>query len=210
MTVPAFVLRDLAPHIRGDVLSLGYPDIVATQEEIESIFNVKPLLRVVNGVRKPLVETRELFEMLGARFTCVDIHAWRGIERICDLNVPQDLGKYDLVIDAGTTEHCFNIGTAIMNAANAVKPGGRIYHGLPLFMMNHGFYNICPTALQSFYEQNGWRVDFMEARKGGSVKPAKTGRHFEAEAESIVTFMAQRLTARGLTWPLQQKYRKAA
>jgi hypothetical protein len=55
------------------------------------------------------------------------------------------------VLDCGTTEHCFNVGQAIINAAHAVKPGGAIFHCFPMCVMNHGFWNASPTAFKDFY-----------------------------------------------------------
>src|SRR5262245_47593954 len=150
MGLALHAMKALAPHLKGArVLSLGYPDILATAQEVREIFGVEALDTIdagaQHGIERPLVETMELVRLLGSTLECVDVIKWRGFERVLDLNEPHDLGSYDLVIDPGTTEHCFNIGQAIMNAARAVAVGGRIYHSPPLSMVNHGFYNVCPT-----------------------------------------------------------------
>ena len=124
------LLAEMLPARR--ILSLGYPDILATKEDIIRIFGVEPASFVNTGkwhrVNYPLPETTALFQQLGCELVCVDVHASRGVERIVDLNAPAELGKYDIVMDMGTIEHCFNIGQALKNAVNAVDIGGRIFH----------------------------------------------------------------------------------
>jgi len=220
MALALHAIRTLAPHLKGaKVLSLGYPDILATHEQVKEIFGVDAKTTIEtgeqHGIKRPLIETMALFKLLGSTLDCIDVVKWRGFERILDLNEPHDLGTYDLVIDPGTTEHCFNIGQAIMNAANAVRVGGRIYHSPPLLMINHGFYNVCPTALQDFYEQNGWRIELFEARVLGSEQNTKAvpisaagamSRSAKVAPETGLVFMAQRLTPKELKYPQQKKY----
>jgi SAM-dependent methyltransferase len=215
MALAMHALKAIAPYLKNaSVLSLGYPDILATAEQCQELFGVTPSATIEGGaqhhVDRPLVETQELFKLLGSRFECVDVVHWRGLERICDLNYPQELGQFDLVIDPGTTEHCFNIGQAMMNAANAVKPGGRIYHSPPMTMINHGFYNICPTMLQDFYGQNGWEIETMEARKGELAVPltekTAAARKVKVNMECGLVCIARRKTAAALHFPMQGKY----
>ena len=218
MALAYHAVKLLAPHIKGaKVLSLGYPDILPTVEQVEELFGVKVTEQIKAGEQhnimdRKLVETMDLFKMVGATLDCIDVVKWRGFERILDLNEPHDLGSYDLVIDPGTVEHCFNIGQAIMNAARAVKVGGRIYHSPPLFMVNHGFYNVCPTALYDFYTQNGWQIELFEARlveKDFAVKitpQAASARTVTVAQETGLCFMAKRLTDAELRWPQQSKY----
>ena len=215
MALALHAMKALAPHLRNaSVLSLGYPDILATAEQCEEIFGVVPLAKMetptLHTVKGPLVETRELLRLLGSSFECVDVMRWRGFERIVDLNEKHDLGKFDLVIDPGTVEHCFNIGQAMMNAASAVKVGGRIYHSPPMTMINHGFYNICPTMLHDFYTQNDWEIETLEARQGESFAPitpaGAAARKVKVSMEAGLVCIARRRTAMKLQWPVQGKY----
>ena len=215
MALALHAVEALAPYLKGArVLGLGYPDILASEEDVERIFGVK-VLRTIDagsqhGITRPLVETMELMRLLGSTLECVDVKAWRGFERVLDLNEPHDLGAFDLVIDPGTSEHCFNVGQAIMNGAKAVKPGGRIWHSLPFTMVNHGFYNVCPTALWDFYMQNGWTIDLYEVRnKNGAVALDERGAHARSAkttSECGIICMARRLTDAALRWPTQHKY----
>ena len=81
------------------------------------------------------------------------------------------------MIDAGTIEHCFNIAQAILNAAQAVAPGGHVFHAPPMTMLNHGFYNLNPTLFHDFYGQNGWTVErLVGGTQEGKFKVHPTGR----------------------------------
>lgn len=202
----------IARRIRGDVLSLGYPDILVPPDECRALLGVAPVSLTEfggwHGIKHQLPETEAVFAALGARLRCIDINASRGVEQRVDLNYPVELGAYDLVIDPGTTEHCFNVGVAIMNAANAVKPGGAIFHGPPLSMVNHGFYNFCPTLLYDFYTQNGWRIEAFEARhitSGAPVELHPTQRYV-APGEAALYCVAVRESPAPLKFPTQSKY----
>lgn len=199
------------------VLSLGYPDIVATQEDVHEIFGVwideTTDHNRWHGVEHRLPETMALMSALGVELDCVDIVASRGVERIVDLNYPADIamgGGYDLVIDGGTIEHCFMAGQALMNAAAAVAPGGRIWHGNPVSMVNHGFWNLCPTLLWDFYTQNGWKVEeFWLTDVHGERYEAHPTKRYHAPTEASLHFVARRLDGATVEYyPTQTKYLK--
>lgn len=208
MTASALSVMSNFPAKR--VLSLGYPDIIATPEMIQNIFNVTPTVFVDNGgwhgVSHELPETVAFFGLLGSELTCVDVHASRGVEMVMDLNYPQDIGKFDLVLDCGTTEHCFNIGQAIINAANAVAEGGVIFHTPPLSMINHGFYNLNPTLFHDFYTQNDWKIEFMAGVQGGSLFAVEATTRYAVPSELSLYVVARRTNMRPLSFPTQSKY----
>ena len=215
MGLALHALKTLKPYLKGaSVLSLGYPDILATAEQVKDLFGVDVKETIEGGaqhkVDRPLVETKALFTALGSHFECVDTVKWRGMERVADLNYPHRLGKFDLVIDPGTTEHCFNIGQAMLNAASAVRKGGRIYHSPPMTMINHGFYNICPTMLYDFYTQNDWDVELLEARAGEFSTPidelGSMARRVNVSPNSGLVCVARRRTDMDIMFPVQRKY----
>lgn len=211
MALTAQALALLARHLPGKrILSFGYPDLVASAEQIERLFGVRPTRYTEfgrwHGVDFPLPETLEVFEAIGAELACVDIQPSRGVERVVDLNQPCELGSYDLVIDAGTIEHCFNIGQAILNAAGAVAVGGLAFHAPPMTMLNHGFYNINPTLFHDFYVQNGWT---LEALVGGTREgkfQVQATRRFAGPPEAVLYCLARRQRAGALRFPTQSKY----
>lgn len=210
----------IAPLLKGArVLSLGYPDLLVPAQAVKEMFGFEPQ-KFTNaarrhGTRYPLPETQHVMERVCAEFVCVDVARFAGVERIADLNFPQDLGTFDLVIDPGTLEHCFNIGQAMMTAAGSVRVGGRILHLSPMTMINHGFYNLCPTFFADFYAQNGFAIEVMQAhrrREGrdefGDVGTNATGR-MRMDAECGLCVLARRLTDDALHYPVQTKYAAA-
>lgn len=212
MALTLSALKLLAPHLKGaKILCLGYPDLLVTADEYQEVFGFLPERFTRRGAwhgrQHPLPETEELLTRLASTLQCVDICSDFGIEKIVDLNHKVDLGNFDLVIDPGTIEHCFNIGQAVFNAADAVKVGGRIFHIPPMSLMNHGFYNICPTMLFDFYTQNGWKVEALKGmdRDGNEYRISETGR-FKSPPEVSLHCLAKRETHGPLRMPIQTKY----
>ena len=209
-------LQIIAAHLPwANVLSLSYPDLLVKAEDVELHFGYKPTRfnakGTIHGRDYPLPETIEFFEHQNASLRCIDMARFRGVEEIVDLNYPVDLGKYDLVINPGTLEHCFNIGVAMISASEAVKPGGRIYHEAPVGMLNHGFYNLCPTLFNDFYAQNGWKIEFWalytpKGPKAMDKSLAVTRQHMPPE--SHMSCLVQRTNPEPVKMPIQWKYRK--
>ena len=226
------ILEELARKAPASrVLSLAYPDVLADSAQLSALFGEGIRDRLVvrgdsaqtltfHGLRglDHLVETGSLFAALGLHLDCIDIRAARGVERVVDLNaaLPADLvGGYQLVIDPGTVEHCFNIGQAMINATRATAIGGYIVHVNPLSMFNHGFYNLNPTFYYDFYGQNGFEVLFMNGiAKSGGAAPffdvAPVQRFNGVPDELAMLVIAKRREGRDLVWPIQSKYRSAA
>lgn len=213
MALPLHSLQSLQPHLKGaEVLSLSYPDLLIPEALLFQHFGVRAVhfTDKANYHRVPyrLPETVDVFRQMGARLQVIDaVHA-TGFEDIIDLNYEADVGQYDVVIDPGTIEHCFNVGQAFFNAAHAVKPGGIIYHISPMDMMNHGFFNFNPTLFQDFYGQNGWIIEDLRAI-------SETPTHFSANArffskyEHNVVCIARRKGSQRMKFPVQAKYLKA-
>lgn len=223
---PAFAeLRKAARPVRA--LGLGYPDVVASRDELCALFGEEirdrlaprpdgPDIRRRHGFPEgEVVETGTLFAALGIDLDCVDMQPGYGVHRVVDLNrpLPADLvGRYAMVLDPGTIEHCFNIGQAMMNVAQAVARGGYVAHVNPLSIYNHGFYNLNPTFYHDFYGDNGFQVQFMNglaAREGpGAFFDVKHTERFDGVPEnSVLLVIARRIAERAPVWPVQSKYR---
>lgn len=205
------LLRDYLPAKR--VLSLSYPDLVCTQDELEKVWGIRTFAErdfgEWHGLDHQLPETVEAFAKMGTEvFSCVDIVASRGVEQVFDLNAPHDFGEFDLVLDAGTTEHCANVWQATLNAANAVAVGGVIFHSPPLTMLNHGFYCIQPTFYYDFYTQNGWTLEKMLITNGVMQCEAPRTNRFKVDPEQSLYVIARRMTPGPLKAPTQSKYLK--
>lgn len=141
---------------RGQALSAGFPDLLI---EADLPARDAPELNKLHGWYKPIPDSREAFRSIGYDLTVIDRAKYEGSEVVADLNEIQVLGEYDLVVDPGTSEHCFNVAQALLNLAGAVKEGGVISQALPMSMFNHGYWNVNPVALLDFYELNGFEVE---------------------------------------------------
>lgn len=153
-----------------------------------------------------------IFKELGYIHTdIIDIYQERGCELVVDLNYPSILGSYDLVLDHGTIEHCFNIAQAAINLANAVKQNGIILQHLPMNMVNHGFYNISPTWFYDFYETNGFEIKHLEGWCWANKQSFEVPRaeSFTGLPEHcLLTMIAQRTVTQEVKYPIQCRYRK--
>ena len=206
------------------VCSFGYPDIIAPLPMIEKLLgNQYPLLEARadsdiickrHGLTyHPIPDAHSLFTLLDCQLDVWDIMQERGCEILCDLNEPMHLhNDYDIVLDVGTVEHCFNIAQAVMNMAELVKQGGYIIHENPANCLNHGFYNLNPTWYHDFYTANGFELlDCGFATKdGGRAEVPLTKRFVFTGREVNVFCMAQRNTIQSLVYPQQSKYAKTA
>src|ERR1700680_1355775 len=122
------VLRDALaalPATNGPgrrILSLGYPDILASPASLEKIFGGEVMRKVgtradsaqilrwhnADGMTDRVAEAGALFDALGFELDVLDLVQARGGEIVQDLNepIPASLReRYAAVIDAGTLEH---------------------------------------------------------------------------------------------------------
>jgi hypothetical protein len=103
----------------------------------------------------------------------LDVSEHEGATYVCDLNqdIPPNLrGRYDVVYDGGTMEHVFDVRMFLSNCGSLVSGGGFVIHSVPVNnFVNHGFWQISPTALLSFYRLNGFvarGIGFYHSVKG--------------------------------------------
>ena len=166
---PAFdLLRSLAPC---RLLSLGYPDLLISDEfDVPEVANADKQ-RLNHSWQGKIYETDAVFRRIGIEATYADISAHTGLEKPIDLNSKiAKAPQYDVVLDPGTLEHCFNIGQAFVNVRNMTRIGGHILHLNPLNIVNHGFYNVSPTTYYDFYELHGdqIRIGAVIDKEGGT------------------------------------------
>ncbi len=212
------------------VCSFGYPDIIAPLPMIEKLMgNQFALLEPRqdsdaickrHGLQyRPIPDAESLFKLLDCTLDVYDVVKERGCEILCDLNdkwrrngLFDPMNDYDIVLDVGTVEHCFNIAQAVMNMAGLVKEGGYIIHENPFNWGNHGFYNLNPTWYADFYTANGFELlDCGFATKdGGRAEVPLTKRFVFTGREVNVFCMAQRNTIQSFVYPQQSKYAKTA
>jgi SAM-dependent methyltransferase len=220
--------RKVAGERRLSTLCFGYPDLVLPHAELAQIVGAGrlqdlPERRDAEKVRQwhnlpadaPVYDSIALFDRLGLDVTIADVAALQGMERIVDLNdpLPDDLRRYfDLVIDPGTCEHCFNVGMAFRNVCEAVAPGGFLVHIAPLSYINHGFWNFSPTVYPDYFEANGFALLHLAGHA-----PMPDGRlgafavdhfqRFSPPPKGILYVAAERTGTQAPVWPVQRKYR---
>ena len=209
-------------------LLLGYPDIIVpraalarivgeavvaglpVREDARSIWAYHGLA----GVEDPLFDSIAFFRALGVEPHVIDAARVRGMESLVDLNdpLPAELARrFDLVVDTGTCEHCFNVGQAFMNACEALAEDGVLVHAAPLSRVNHGFWNFSPTVYPDFMLANGFELQVLTGVSGDLRSGMRTfevdpvGR-FDPPPGSALYVVAQRREVRSLRWPVQRKY----
>ena len=208
----------LAANVKGRALSAGYPDMLIAPKDWgvgPAIITIRPDSAKVaahHGWRGDICDSHDLFMRHGLELEVIDRAVYQGCERVVDLNEWSKLGDggdgYDLVIDPGTSEHCFNIPQALVNLADAVKVGGCISQALPMAMFNHGYWNVNPVALIDFYEANGFRIERMLLRhERGNFEPGvdTLRRRLSGVPDGAVNLLlARRLERKAFRWPQQK------
>ena len=212
----------VACNVQGRALSAGYPDLLIHLPKLKPRPD-SDKVAAHHGVKHPIADSVEVFAGLGLTLEVIDRKVIQGCEHVVDLNerptLDEDYGTpeairlgefwdYDLVIDPGTSEHCFNIAQALLNLADAVKVGGCIVQALPITMVNHGYWNVNPVALVDFYEQNGFQIeDFVIRHPGGIFNPPVEKRHWRMSPVpdgAVTVLTARRLEKREFRWPQQR------
>jgi hypothetical protein len=229
------IFRQLMPRIESrpiKLVTVGYPDCLMSDAIVSDLFGEDVLSSLTyredsdkiiawhslgNHLDK-VIETQSLFKALDIEMTVLDINEVRGGEIICDLNEPIDPdlhGCFDIVLDGGTMEHCFNVGQVITNLVSMAKVNGFVMHGNPLVVMNHGFFNFSPTFYHDYYIDNGHRLPspiYGYVSKGLEYELFElppTQRFGKAPDNSWINVIAQKLHNRKNAWPMQTKYKNS-
>jgi hypothetical protein len=216
------LMKILKPGMK--VASFGYPDIIVPIGLIKDLIgeNYKHLVYRKDSDKicerhklslRPIPDAKSVFQCRDCELDVYDIVEERGCEILCDLNypfIPRE--TYDVVLDVGTIEHCFNISQAAYNMAGMVKIGGYILHENPFNWGSHGFYNLTPTWYSDFYESNGFkRIYLMLASPDGKFQKVPfTGRFiYDGLIKEVNCFaMFQRAEKKDFVFPVQTKYKE--
>ncbi len=102
--------------------------------------------------------SRVFWTSLGLDYAAIDVDTREGVTYL-DLNrddVPFDLYRaFDLVINAGTTEHVSNQGNAFRIIHDLARTGGVMYHEVPAGgTIEHGFIAYQPVFFMRMAQQN--------------------------------------------------------
>ena len=207
-------------------LCLGYPSMCVNPKLFDDAHQYKEVpnaekIKNYNSWDGPIYSTTEIFkkELGFQEVKYADVERHEGSEIILDLNFFIDWKeKYDFIIDAGTAEHCFNVGQVFDNIRRGVNSnGGIVIHVNPLNMLNHGFWNINPTTYFDFYNSNGFEIIKSIGMNRDSNNPKffyysdnnKHKRFIIKESEVINLIVAKSISNTDVitTWPVQHKYK---
>ena len=130
--------------------------------------------------------TEELLRAIGAKsVTSVDVSDYESCDIVLDLMedvaARQDLadklcGRFDTVLDYGTSEHVFNFPQALVNAWNILREGGSYIFDLPVSgWTNHGLVQFTPSYFHSVGKTAYFSLEhiFFHGRHGGIVDLAE-------------------------------------
>ncbi len=206
---------------------LGYPDLIVTEESLRSLFGEQAVsmwpkskwteeIVAWHGIPRDfgaIYDSQTLFDKYGVNARFFDVKAHRDCEEPLDLNqeISHDLKQaFDLLIDTGTLEHCFNVGIAFRNMCEMTSHKGIVISAAPLTKVNHGFWCFSPTAYFDGFVQNGFKVlSFLgvisEAGKPKLIDIHPTQRVI-LPPESIMIAVARREALQDFIWPVQSKY----
>lgn len=105
---------------------------------------------------------------LGAtRITAIDASDYEGADLLHDLNepVPAELHeRFDVVLDAGSLEHVFNVATALRSLMLMTSVGGRVILVTPANNhCGHGLFQFSPELFQRvFCADNGFELERIQ------------------------------------------------
>jgi hypothetical protein len=149
------------------VLDLGPQDLWIEREPLYRIArrHLRPadcertIAAIFDG-KSPKADAQPAFYSIfgGGSYRSIDLTDPRADYSV-DLNQPlsENIGRYDVVTNFGTTEHVFNIGQSFANIHRLLKVGGIQLHAIPSYgYIDHGFYNIHPCAYLDMAKANNY------------------------------------------------------
>lgn len=234
-------LKDLQSTRRLTVATLGYPDLLVTEtmfknqgidtselEVREKFVNTsmhkKLRAKLEEDGTKQLYTAESFFNYFNMDIDVFDVYSHLGVELILDLNqpVPTDYKpNYDLILDVGTLEHCFNVGQAFKNIMQMTRLNGTIFMAAPASKINHGFWNFNPTVYTDIFHQNGWVIKDLIGVKGTTrdigelvehnldyfiPDPENRKMYPNKPEEVIIMCIANKVKEQEFEYPLQMKY----
>jgi len=214
MIYDALVIARIAAGLprQKKALALGVPTLNFSSSQFHRALKAHPeIMRTSGSLLCDFKDHRDFFSNLGFEsVAALDISPYEGADIIGDLNDPncaeRIADQYDLVYDHGTVEHVFDVSTAFRTINRLVRPGGVVIHSAPANgFMDHGFWQISPNLLRTFYQSAGFEVLTCALLVLGprpyAVPAAENyyrtcGRSFVTEQfpEALVVFAARKIT----------------
>jgi hypothetical protein len=149
-------------NFHGHLLCLGRQDILVNSETAAEVFK-KHGISATSPWPKGRLDDQQFFKAFGfSTVDSIDYDDFEGATIIHNLNlcIPANLaGRFDYIVDGGTSEHVFNFSQALKNYHSMLDVGGKIIHFVPSSnAMDHGFYSFSPTLFQDYYLRNNWKI----------------------------------------------------
>jgi len=207
--------------------SFGDPELILTPAELAYLVGeqqsqsfatrtdalAKRTLAKLTKIDCMVLETSAVIEAMGGKLSIFDLYSHTGKEIELDLNesIPQKLfEQFDFVLDPGTLEHCFNVGTAIKNMAKMCKLNGHVIHHNPLFIYNHGFFNFSPTFYFDFYTDNGFEIiDYPSLQTDSLSLTLQINTVFDIRNGRVNNLLVKRnKIVSEFAWPVQSLYQQ--
>lgn len=204
---------------RGKVAFLGYPDLLVSEQILldslgENNFKKISIDSRDDDIRKhhgypdsfKIYSLIDIFDKIyNCDYVIFDVNNVRGIETYLNLNenLPDEYkNQFDVVIDASVLEHCFNIGIAFKNFCDLVKIGGIASTVNPIYMFNHGYYNINPIMIRDGFVSNGFTILNREVMLMNGDQVTSFGRKSNP-IRHFNLFLAKRIIEKDFTFPIQ-------
>jgi hypothetical protein len=172
-------ILDIGPQNVYFVREEQIREFVASQGRTDSDANLeKEISRLIyfstprSGERTTLFS--EIADLAKIEYNSIDVCPGLKTE-ILDLNfdkLPRYMaGRYDVVLNFGTTEHIFNQWNCFEAIHDATKVGGSIYHQLPASgYLDHGYYCYTPLFFREMAEANGYEILDLFVTPAGESK----------------------------------------
>jgi len=153
-----------------------------------------------------------LFRACGFSYKALDIFDGDSV-MLFDLNIqsppPNLVGQFDLITNFGTTEHLINQRLAMQTIHDLTKPGGVIYHDLPLGGYHtHGYFSYNPMFFQHLAEANSYDILYHAYSRNSVESPAPefmTRNGFSADGwmDCGIEFVLRKTVDRPFRMPLE-------
>ena len=184
------------------VAVIGYPNTHTDAEHVAQGFGTD-----TEQACAPDYNLLRLLEHQGHRCRVFDVTAHQGMEEFLDLNepLPADLQQqFDLIVDSSCLEHCFNVAQAFRNLCDMTRVGGYVTTVAPIYIFNHGYYNINPIMHQDGFEQNGFEMKSQELiNNDGWLVTQFSGKKSDPRVRTFVLTVAQKQQQQLFKWPIQ-------
>ena len=223
------------------IISVGYPDLLfrtsSTNQSIslhhQKFIEDRPEAMKWHGLDPQLYSYFSIQKFLESEswsFDYLDIKQGTGTDSDgfieVDLNheIPSHLySNYDILIDSGTAEHCYNIGKVMENYFHLLKPGGFLFQYIPFLSPNHGFWSMNPTAVYDLASCNPIKVLDCKLLSFNSYKSYFNGESKEIKfspagrfsidsnlfSNTVLLFFVYKKYKKSIfRFPVQAKYRK--